>query len=43
MINNSTMIHVKACNQEFFRVGEFFLNQGTSMNILSTIHEKEVP
>ena len=39
MINNSTMIHVKACNQEFFRLEEFSWNQGTSVNISSTIHE----
>ena len=33
----------QARNQEFFRAGEFSRNQGTSINISSTTHERKAP
>ena len=33
----------QARNQDFFRAGEFSRNQGTSINISSTTHERKGP
>ena len=33
----------QARNQEFFRAGEFSRNQGTSIKISSTTHERKAP
>ena len=34
---------IQARNKEFFRAGEFSRNQGTSINISSTTHERKAP
>ena len=34
---------LQVCNQEFFRAGEFSRNQGTSINISSTTHDRKAP
>ena len=35
--------YIQARKQEFFRAGEFSRNQGTSINISSTTHERKAP
>ena len=40
-VSHKFQMTFQARSQDFFRVGEVFWNQGTSINILSTKHERQ--
>ena len=43
ILDNGEAMMIQACKQGLFKAGEFSWNQGISINISSTKHERKTP